>query len=116
MSDSSRKETKMREQLSEIAEMRLIIHGWPTHTTVALTTRKRNGSENWDRRNHSWDLKLPQRDYVALPPGDQLWVILGALAASTKPPRVVALAEPPVPPTGGNGGLQYALPGSSSWT
>lgn len=94
---------------SKVSEMRLVIHPYPKHTTVALVTRDRRGSENWDRRQHAWDLPLPQEDYGHYEVSDQLWVILGALAASIKPRRTVGWAKPPEPPDGGYRGEQGAL-------
>lgn len=99
----------MRIVNDQVAEMRLVIHPYPDHTTVALVTRNRSGSENWDRRQHAWDLPLPQRDYAAFDAADQLWVVLGALAASIKPRPKAARAKPPEPPDGGYRGEQEPL-------
>lgn len=99
----------MAERLTGLAELRLLIHGWPKHTTVALVTRTRMGSENWDRRSHSWDLPLPQGDYENYAPEDQLWCVLAALASRTSPRRQVSWAEPSAPPSGGHGGEQLTL-------
>lgn len=96
-----------------LSELRLILHGWPHHTTAALVTRTRRGVENFDRRNHAWDIPLPQRDYEGYLPADQLWMILAALATTCKPPRAVTWAEPPEPPGGLRGGCrdQSVFPG-----
>lgn len=95
----------------QTSEIRLIIHCYPKHTTAALVTRDRRGSENWDRRHHAWDLPLPQRDYESFSTEEQLWVILGSLASHRKVPRPPVRAKPPEPPDGGYRGEQATLPG-----
>jgi hypothetical protein len=102
-----------RLDLDGLSEIRLVIHPWPDHTTLALTTRTRRGSENWDRREHSWDIPLPEGDYSRYRTEDQLWMVLAALAATLRPPRLVTWAEPPEPPDGGYRGdpvLPFPLP------
>lgn len=94
------------------SELRLIIHCYPKHTTAALVTRDRRGSENWDRRIHAWDLPVPQRDYDAFTPEEQLWVIVGALAARRGLDRHAARAKPPESPVGDYRGQQDTLPGT----
>lgn len=101
----------MKPPPGKFSEFRLIMHCYPEHTTVALVTRDRRGSENWDRRHHAWNLALPQSDYDDLSVSDQLWVILGALALATGPVRRAPSAKPPEPPVGGYRGLQDTLPG-----
>lgn len=115
MSDSSRKEATMREQLIGLSELRLILHCYPQHATAALITRRRNGSENWDRRAHAWDLRVPQSDYAGLLPTDQLWVLLGELSRTTNQPRETTWAEPPAPPVGGHRGHGFTQP-VADWT
>lgn len=110
MSDSSRKAIKMREPREGFSELRLILHCYPRHTTAALVTRRRDGRENWDSRQHAWDIPLPQEFYERYKPEDQLWVILAGLAAVAEPPRSIVWAEPPEPPVGGYRGLQDPLP------
>lgn len=110
MSDSSRKETIVPKKLTGLSELRLIMHGYATHTTVALITRERNGVENWDRREHAWDLPLPQRDYEFLRIEEQLWVILGKLAETPKVRRAGARALTPASPVGDDRGQQYTQP------
>lgn len=116
MSELTRKETIMRLDIGEVSEMRLIIHCYPKHTTAALVTRTRAGRENFDKRLHAWDLPLPQGYYGKYEITDQLWMILAALAATTRPRRRVTWAEPPEPPGGLQGGClgQSPLPGFSA--
>lgn len=100
----------MREPLGELSELRLILHCYARHTTAALVTRRRDGRENWDRRAHAWDLPLPQGNYSSLPPEDQLWAILAALARTRTLPSTPRRPEAPEPPEGGYGGESWAQP------
>jgi hypothetical protein len=109
MSESSQIGAVMTLPPGKYSELRLIIHCYPKHTTAALITRDRRGSENWDRRIHAWDLPLPQRDYDDFMPEDQLWTILGALAEKTRKSKHTHWAEPPEPPDGGYRGEQGTL-------
>lgn len=84
-----------------IREMRLLILPYRNHTVCTLTTRDGHNREDWNRREHTWDLPLPQGDYATYSTEDQFWMVLAALAASTMPARSVAWAEPPEPPDGG---------------
>lgn len=111
MSDSSQNGAVMPVPPGKFSELRLIIHCYPKHTTAALVTRDRRGSENWDRRIHAWDLPLPQQDYDDWLPEEQLWYILGALANRSRRVHSASRAKPPEPPDGGYRGEQDTLPG-----
>lgn len=91
----------MSDRPHDIRELRLLIYPYRNHTVVTLMSRDGFNREHWHRRSSAWDLPLPQGSYADLPPEDQLWMVIAALAASVQPASRVSWAEPPEPPDGG---------------
>lgn len=90
---------------------RLNVFPYRAHTVAMLTRTDWHGRTEHDRREHTWDLRIPASDLDAGDSLRALEMILRELLDRLDPPTGDPWAEPPASPVGDHRGQQESLPG-----
>lgn len=88
---------------------RLNVFPYRSHAVAMLSRTDWHGRTEHDRREHTWDIRVPSSDLHALGSLGALELILRELLDRLDPPLGAPWAEPPASPEGDRRGEQLVL-------